>query len=182
MRHRLACRKTINAVVDRASEQQAEGIDTAHLLFAQRRLKSVELFVMPCRQPVQPGMHALEREAMRGQHQHILGQAAAKLGDRRQPFGQWIGIGLAVHNRHVRSDARQDLIARDDHAVVNINQARVFGRMPTAGHHLPFAVADFHRCAVIQTVVTARQTRHCAGEITPAAFTHFIQTLFVISV
>ncbi len=124
----------------------------------------------------------LNGKAVRWKHQHILRQRRPELRNRRQPFGQRVSIGLAVHDRHVRGDARQYLVARNDHAVLVVDHAGMFGRMATAGHYGPVAIANADDCAVIEPVVSARQPRHRAGKIAPAAFAHLLDTLFVITI
>src|SRR3546814_109572 len=117
------------------------------------------------RSDVQP----LERRAVRGADDHVGRDRAEQFVDRREPFAERVGVGFGDIDRDVRTDPRQHLIARDQHARALVPQARVFGAVTRSGDDAPLLRAHVEDVAVLDPHIGSRQRKDHQAETPPAA-------------
>jgi len=103
-------------VVDRPGEQRAEDIDCALGTVGQASAQPLQAAVMAMGQAVQPGVQATKGLPVRWQHQQVVVQRDEQVLDARDPLAQRVGIRFGGEHAHVGRDARQHLVAGDQHA------------------------------------------------------------------
>lgn len=135
-------------VVDRPGEQRAEDVYRALGAVGQASAQPLQAAIMALCEAVQPGVQATKGLPVRRQHQQVVAQRGAQVGDARDPVAQRVGIRLGGEHAHIGRDARQHLVAGDQHAQLVAQQAGMLGRMATADDDPPVVRADVHGLAV----------------------------------
>ncbi|MNC18340.1 hypothetical protein D3C75_662390 [compost metagenome] len=103
-------------------------------------------------------MQAEERPLVGRQHQQAVRQLGQAV-ERVQPVAQRVAVRLVDVDTDRRGDARQHLIAGNQQTILGVEQAGVLGRVATADHHLPAAVADRQHAAFLEAVEGGRRRR-----------------------
>ena len=98
-----------------------------------------------------------ERHDVRRQHQRLVGHEAAKALERGQVVVERVGGRLAAGQGDVRGDARQHLVARDQHAQIGAVERDMLGRMAGADDDPPFVPADGERVPVGEAMERMRR-------------------------
>ena len=145
-------------VVDRPGAQRAEHIDCALGDVGQALAQPLQAAVMAMGQAVQPVVQTTKGLHMRWEHQQVVDQRAAQVLDAREPLAQRVSMRFGGEHAHVGRDARQHLIAGDQHAQLIAPQASMLGRMHSTDDDAPVARADAHGLPVAEAPNRQRST------------------------
>ena len=105
---------------------------------------------------------AVEDAIVRGKHERVVRKV------REAPEGieeelERVRFRLVAPHRDVGGDARQDLVAGDEHAERVAPERRMLGRVAEDRDHFPLAPADWEPVAVHHAAVALRNRGHAAG-------------------
>ena len=106
-----------------------------------------------------PDAKAMERQAMRRQHQSVRRQMAEPI-EGIQILGQGIGLGLVREDTDHRRDLGENLIAGNKNFFIGAPEGGMRRRMATADHNLPLAAAEAHDLAVAQRTISSGNGPH----------------------
>jgi hypothetical protein len=114
-------------------------------------------------------VQSVERQIMRGQHQHVIGHAAAQVGERGKIGAEWIAQRLPPPHADIGGYPRQHLIRRQEQIFLATQQHRLLGGVTSPGQNLEITITDAQSLAVHQSVVGGGQAAGHAQIVMAAA-------------